>query len=70
MTDRQALHWDGLQLRYRRRVVATLVAEEAWPKLYRVHLPNGRVTDMVNLTRAKDAAVTLVMHALNEQQAA
>ena len=70
MTDRQALHWDGLRLHYRRRVVATLVADEDWPKLYRVHLPDGRITDMVNLTRAKDAAVTLARSVLDGQQAA
>lgn len=70
MIDRQALHWDGLQLHYRHRAVVTLVADEDWPELYRVHLPDGRITDMVNLTRAKDAAVALAMHALDGQQAA
>jgi hypothetical protein len=26
-----------------------------WPGMYRLRLPNGRLSDMVNLTRAKDA---------------
>ena len=34
-------------------------SDETWPGMYRVHLPDGHVTDMVNLTRAKDAAATL-----------
>lgn len=28
----------------------------AWPKLYRVRRPDGTLTDMTNLTRARDAA--------------
>ena len=28
----------------------------SWPKLYRVRRPDGSLTDMVNLTRARDAA--------------
>ena len=30
-----------------------------WPAMYRVRRPDGSLTDMVNLTRAKDAAATL-----------
>lgn len=30
-----------------------------WPDMWRVKLPNGLLSDMVNLTRAKDAAVSL-----------
>ena len=35
-----------------------------------VGLPDGRLTDMVNLSRAKDAALSLATMALNRQQAA
>jgi hypothetical protein len=27
-----------------------------WPKMYRIRRPDGSLTDMVNLTRARDAA--------------
>jgi hypothetical protein len=27
-----------------------------WPNMYRVRTPDGRLTDMANLTRARDAA--------------
>jgi hypothetical protein len=30
-----------------------------WPGMWRIKLPNGALSDMVNLTRAKDAAVSL-----------
>ncbi len=36
-----------------------IVPDAAWPALWRVKLPNGQLTDMVNLTRAKDAAISL-----------
>lgn len=32
-----------------------IVADPKWPGMYRVRYPNGRLSDMVNLTRAKDA---------------
>jgi hypothetical protein len=27
-----------------------------WPGMWRIHAPDGRISDMVNLSRAKDAA--------------
>jgi hypothetical protein len=36
-----------------------LVKDPDWPNMWRVRLPNGQLTDMVNLTRAKDAAKSL-----------
>ena len=41
--------------------------DSAWPGLWRVHLSDGSVTDMVNLTRAKDAAVSLALGLLNRR---
>jgi hypothetical protein len=35
--------------------------DKAWPNMWRVRLPNGDLTDMVNLTRAKDAARVLTV---------
>ena len=34
----------------------TVVPDRDWPGMYRVRRPDGSVTDMVNLTRARDAA--------------
>jgi hypothetical protein len=36
-----------------------IVPDAAWPSMWRVKLPNDLLSDMVNLTRAKDAAVLL-----------
>ena len=33
-------------------------ADDQWPGMWRVHAPDGRVSDMVNLVRAKDAAIS------------
>lgn len=38
-----------------RRAEVTLVRDPEWKNMWRVRLPNGQLTDMVNLTRAKDA---------------
>ncbi len=37
----------------------TLVRDRDYPHMWRLRLPNGQLTDMVNLTRAKDAARSL-----------
>jgi hypothetical protein len=42
--------------RYRVRIVP----DKVYPQMRRVVYPSGKVSDMVNLTRAKDAALGLV----------
>jgi hypothetical protein len=36
--------------------------------MWRVRYPDGRLADMVNLTRAKDAAVSIALSLLNGQR--
>jgi hypothetical protein len=63
------LTWDGLTLRLKRNQVplATLEPDAEWPALYRIRLAgDDRPSDMVNLTRAKDAAVVLALKAINQ----
>lgn len=63
-----AVAWEGRQLGLNGgRVLATVKPDSAWPGLWRVHLSDGSVTDMVNLTRAKDAAVSLALGLLNRR---
>jgi len=31
--------------------------DETYPTMWRIHAPDGRISDMVNLSRAKDAAI-------------
>ena len=33
--------------------------DDKYPSMYRIHWPDGEVSDMVNLSRAKDAASVL-----------
>jgi hypothetical protein len=42
-----------------KRAVVTIKPDAKWPNMWRVHLPNGQVSDMTNLTRARDAARSL-----------
>ena len=61
------LVWDGLQLRLRSkcgRVMATLEPDGKWLGMWRVRF-GGALSDMVNLSRAKDAAATMVLRELN-----
>ena len=37
-----------------------VVSDPNWPGMYRVRRPDGSLTDMVNLTRARDAARSFV----------
>jgi hypothetical protein len=37
----------------------TVVPDEEWPGMYRVRPPDGSLSDMLNVTRAKDAAIYL-----------
>jgi hypothetical protein len=35
--------------------IVAIVPDAKWPNMYRLRFPDGRLTGMVNLTRAKDA---------------
>jgi hypothetical protein len=51
--------WRGDRLFFRGRLVANIVPDQQWPGMWRVQLPNGHLSDIVNCSRAKDAALTL-----------
>ena len=70
MTNSDNFHrdaiWKGNDLIFRRRVVASIVPDSKWPQMWRVSLPNGQLSDMVNLSRGRDAARSLALKALIE----
>ena len=71
--DRQDLRWDGRRLRLfssRGVVLATVEPDKTWPGMWRVRLPEGHLTDLVNLSRAKDAAASLALSVLNRRREA
>jgi hypothetical protein len=47
-----------------RRVVATIEPDSKWPGMWRVRR-GGSISDMVNLSRAKDAAIAIALSDLN-----
>jgi hypothetical protein len=65
------LRWDGNNLRLGRgRVVATIAHDQNWPGMWRAKMLDRPISDMVNLSRAKDAAITLALAALDERKVA
>ena len=73
MNDRQDLIWHGRQLRLfssRGLLLASIEPDQNWPGMWRVRLPGGYLTDMVNLLRAKDAAASLALGVLNQKREA
>jgi len=65
--SRQELIWDGLKLRLGSkpgRILAAVERDTNWPKMWRVH-HGGRVSDITNLTRAKDAAILIALSELD-----
>jgi hypothetical protein len=61
---RHELVWDGLKLKLGERVLAMIEPDQNWPGMYRVR-SGSKLSDMANLSRAKDAALSLVLSRLN-----
>jgi hypothetical protein len=72
MYERISLEWrgDSLYLRGKGKPIVTILPDGKYPNMWRVRLPDGRLTDMVNRTRAKDAALSIALGILNERKAA
>jgi hypothetical protein len=59
--------WKGDRLLLNGRLSGfSVVVDDRYPTMWRVRYPDGSLSDMVNRTRAKDAALSL----LERQQAA
>jgi hypothetical protein len=62
------LSWIGNQLYFGRRKVLRVVPDERYPGLmWRVERPDGSLSDMANLTWAKDAAIAIACSILNRR---
>jgi hypothetical protein len=64
---RNELIWDCLQLRLRSMdgpVMAAMEPDANWPGMWRVRF-GGTLSDTANLSRAKDAAISIVLRGLN-----
>src|SRR5262245_23184875 len=61
----QGLTWVDDELVYGRRTLLRIERDEVYPEMWRVRRSDGGLTDMVNRTRAKDAAVSIAHRLLN-----
>ena len=70
MHDRQDSIWDGKPLRWfpgRGLVLATIEPDLTWLRMWRVRVPDGYPAAIVDLSRAKDVAASVVPSILNKQ---
>jgi hypothetical protein len=51
-----------------RAILARIVADRVYPGMWRVKMPSGKLSDMTNLARAKDAAMSIALAILNREQ--
>jgi hypothetical protein len=61
----QRLTWVGDELVYGRTTLLRIERDGVYPEMWRVRIPDGGLTDMVNRTRAKDAALSIAHRLLN-----
>jgi hypothetical protein len=73
ITGRDRLNWrkDGVRLLLFHGTdetpLAILEPDAKYPILYRIRHPDGHLSDIVNLTRAKDAACCFALRSLNSR---
>jgi hypothetical protein len=66
------LEWRGNRLTTRdggrRAPSVEIIPDTDWPRMYRIKLPDGSLTDMLNRARARDAARSILLAVLNGQE--
>lgn len=70
MISRDGLKWQGDRLYFGNRLMASIEPDSKYPNMWRVRLPDGKLSDMVNQTSARDAARALALAQLNIRDAA
>jgi hypothetical protein len=70
ITSARDLAWrkSALHLRERGPALVTVVPDDVYPGMWRVRRPDGTLSDLVNLARAKDAAVSLALGILDRKK--
>jgi len=59
------LTWKGNKVYANGKVITRIEPDAAYPGMWRVRKADGSLSDMVNLTRAKDAAKATALSILN-----
>ena len=65
-----AFRWRGTRLYFNEKIIARIIADETCPKMWRVVRPDGSLSDMANITRARDAALAQGLRDLNAKETA
>jgi hypothetical protein len=61
MSARELATWKGDRLYLSNRLSGySIVPDERYPSMWRVRHPDGSLSDMINRTRAKDAAMAML----------
>jgi hypothetical protein len=55
------LSWRGNDLRCAGKTIVSIALDRTYTGMWRVVLPDGRLSDMANRARAKDAAMTIAL---------
>jgi hypothetical protein len=61
--DGWALHAVGHQ-----SAIVHIVPDGTWPGMWRIRHPDGQLSDMANLTRARDGAIAVAMRLLDPRK--
>jgi hypothetical protein len=59
------LRWKEHEIRFQDRKLAAVVQDKKYPAMWRIDRLDGTLSDMVNLSRAKDAARGFALSVLN-----
>ena len=67
MRDQTDLRWCGLALHLGRQTQSQLIVEPdpRWPGMWRIRDRDGQLSDIVNLSRARDAAEIIALAEFN-----
>jgi hypothetical protein len=68
LTRRKTATGHALYLRNRGRALATVEPDDTYPGMWRIHQPDGWVSDMANLAWAKEGAIRTALADLNRKE--
>jgi hypothetical protein len=68
LTWRKTAHGFVLHRQNRGRALLAVVPDDTYLGMWRVRLPDGRLSNLTNISRAKDAAVSIALAILNHHQ--
>jgi hypothetical protein len=58
-------NWQGPRLYIGTKTVAVIVPDTVYAGMWRIRRADGSLSDMANLTRARDATIAMVLRELN-----